>query len=189
MISALNARTPYQANRDLMHEDEIRIEHLLESNFSQTCLKSFEKITDVCRNVDDEEAIEEASPFLGKKWIDITPEIWREHWCALTFLSDQAFGYFLPSLIKASLHDYASTINAVDSCLCGMPRVSRHGEENEHNLERWRQLSISQIECVEEWISWLEKRHIKDYSTLNLAKESINQLLQGKRQQASPLGD
>jgi hypothetical protein len=171
-----------------MLEDEIRIERLLESNFDLNRPKPFEKITDVCRNAADEEAIEEASPFLGKKWIDVTPEIWREHWCALTFLSDQAFGYFLPSLIKASLHDYPSTINAVDSCLCGMPRVSQYGEKNDHNLERWRQLSISQIQCVAEWISWLEKRHIKDCSSLNLAKDSINQLLQVKTHQPPPLG-
>ena len=163
-----------------MLEDEIRIERLLESNFEQICQKPFEKIADVCRNADDEESTEEGSPFLGKKWVDITPLIWREHWCALTFLSDQAFGYFLPSLIKASLYDYASTINAVDSCLCGMPRVSQYGEENGHNLERWRQLSISQIQCVKEWISWLEKRHIKDCSSLNLAKDSIDQLLRFK---------
>lgn len=170
-----------------MLEDEIRIERLLGINFAQTRLKPFEEITEVCRNVDDEEAIEEASPFLGKKWIEIKPEIWREHWCALTFLSDQAFSYFLPSLIKASLHDYASTINAVDSCLCGMPRVSRYGEVNAHNLKRWQRLSISQIECVEEWISWLEKLHITNCLSLNLARDSIGQLLQIKRHQAPPL--
>lgn len=175
MINALSAKTQYQTNPEQMSQGNRKIEILLERDFEQIPSRSFDRITNVCRNVDDEEAIEEASPFLGRKWIEITPDIWREHWSALAFLSDQAFVYFLPSLIKSSFVDFASTINAVDSFLFDLSRV--FSEKGDFNRERLQQLSIAQLECVKEWIAWLEKNHLENFSSLVLAKDNIEKLL------------
>lgn len=156
--------------------NEKEIEEKLNGCFCQDPPNAMFQLTGVCRNVADEEAVEESSVFLGKRAGDITPEIWRKSWSALSFLSDEAFVYFIPSLIRASLFDHQSTINAVDSFLFSASRITKNYTDNNAGMKRWDNLSIDQIESIQKWIDWLERFHPSDYSYLGDAKDNLERL-------------
>lgn len=174
MVAGSRTRYKLESMKDDLSS---KIQSMIENSFVKVPPAEIAQISGVCGNTRDEEAIEESEPFVGKSWNEITPNTWREHWCALSFLSDKAFSYFLPSLIQGSLRDYPKTINAIDSTLFSASRITAKIDSEFSSLIRWQNLSLSQIECVEEWIKWLQSYHAEDFSYLASASVGINRLL------------
>lgn len=76
-------------------------------------IHQFERI---CISPDDDEAYEKSIPFLGKKWRDLQPSVWRTHG-SVGFLTPEALLYYLPSLLYWAHGNYDDVSLAIDSLL------------------------------------------------------------------------
>lgn len=70
----------------------------------------------ICKAHDDDEAYEKTIVFLGKKWNELKPSVWRTHG-PVSFLNFEALIYYLPSLLYWSHVDYANVSLAFDAFL------------------------------------------------------------------------
>jgi hypothetical protein len=76
-------------------------------------IDQFERI---CKSPDDDEAYEKTIGFLGKKWNELAPIVWKTHG-PVAFLIPEALLYYIPSLLYWAHVDYKSVSLAFDSFL------------------------------------------------------------------------
>lgn len=144
---------------------------LLELFPKETAVTSY--IGLICSSIRDPEAVEETSHFLGKLWTDILPEDWRWSNAAITFFSDFAFYYFLPSIILCSFRDRNSTQLTINGLLGEVLRYSSN--PNWNRLTSWQQFNKRQLLCVASWIEKLEATTYEYYSEAE--RETLNAFL------------
>jgi len=116
----------------------------------------------LCINPNDEEAVEEISIFAGKVWWEISASDWRQHWSAIAFLSDIGIHAFIPSLIVDSICNFDDCNLAVDGLifeLTGRPDLDLR--------QRLGLLTQVQIDCVDEWFSWIALKHADSFPNVN----------------------
>ncbi|HEY1646913.1 MAG TPA: DUF6714 family protein [Terracidiphilus sp.] len=63
------------------------------------------KVVDMEGRFQVDSDVEAALWFEGRGWREITTTDWEQHSCAVFFLSDEAFAYYLPSLLILTIKD------------------------------------------------------------------------------------
>lgn len=134
-------------------------------------------IHDLCRSVSfvDTEGLESTLPFLGLRWQQVKPDIWKKCNGAISFFSDKAFHYYMPSLIYCSHRDIDATSLATIWVLydferiCDCFRDEKLEISEDSILNTYQRLSlfnIKELECMKNWFSYLkeiEEGDIEEY--------------------------
>lgn len=148
-----------------------KLEALFSSRDSCEITPSF-----VCSNQEDEEAIEETRDFFGKEWKEITPDIYERNIAAISFLTPEAFAYFLPSLIRCSRLSYDKVSVTVDKVLSNLDGRFL-GDLKSWQKNYWQSFTDSQIELILQWFDWLStrERDVDFMKQLRIARISLRE--------------
>lgn len=114
-------------------------------------VKVVDQIGLICGSLDDPEAVEETAVFLGKRREEVTPELWGKRFTAVSFFSDFAFFYFVPSIVRCSLANPLKTHLAVEGILISLLPVASDLLVDCYR-RRWKQFNSAQLEFLGCWI-------------------------------------
>jgi hypothetical protein len=107
--------------------------------------------------------VEDALAFAGKGWHEVTCEHWRKHYCAVNFLSPEAFAYFLPSLLTLTVQNPKEYPDlAVDSLINLLDRSPSTEGWNDHFSKRFLGLRSEEYEIMKEWLLFMCEK-LADY--------------------------
>ena len=105
--------------------------------------------------------VEDGLWFKGKVWRDLTAEDWRAHYCGLSYFNEEAFAYYLQSLLVLTLRDPKNYPDlAVDSFLWELD-CSPGGENLSPLSYRYLALTNEEFGALKEWIVWASE-NIRD---------------------------
>jgi hypothetical protein len=137
--------------------------------------------SEVCSDLEDEEAVQSTAPFFGISWMDVASERWRLKPSALTFFTPRAMRYYLPSLIKCSLENPENTELAVDGLIFELEEAAM-SELGRWRDSRWSMLSVAQTESVLIWLHSLEGSEGADFDRrVATAIETLRRLQRKER--------
>lgn len=118
--------------------------------------------------------------FSCQSWRDINGDLWEKYFDVMTLLSPEAFCYFLPGILKASVEEEEPNLIVAVSIVEMLDRSPDPAWWDEFFLARWPNLSRSECLVLQEWLYWLAKfkrRSVSDDSleravqTVELLKE------------------
>ena len=96
--------------------------------------------------------VEDALWFAGKDWHNLIWQDWKEHSCAITFLSRNAFAYYLPSVIFLSLQNPQDCLDAADQVIHDLD-ISPIVENWTHGvIHHYLGLYPEEYELLKEWL-------------------------------------
>lgn len=98
--------------------------------------------------------VEDGLWFQGKDWREISRENWEQRYCGLSYLSSQAFAYYLPSILILTVRDPRNSPDlAIDSFVWQLD--SSPGVENlSPSSYRYFELTDDEFDAVKEWLLW-----------------------------------
>jgi len=96
--------------------------------------------------------VEEGLWFNGRDWHDITWKDWQEHFNAITYFSNEAFAYYLPSVLLLSLENPNEILDAAQSLLLELDRSPSTEGWNESFARRLFGLRSQEYELIKEWL-------------------------------------
>jgi len=96
--------------------------------------------------------VEEALWFAGHDWHDVEWNDWKEHSCAIHFLSPEAFGYYLPSLLLVTAQDPTEWLYAVDSLIWELDLSPSVDAWPDHFARRFLALRSEELSILKEWL-------------------------------------
>jgi len=104
--------------------------------------------------------IEDALTFNGKNWREITRDHWIKYNCAFGFLSDDAFGYYLPSLLVIPLvHPLNHMDMAIDRVVHALDRTPPVTPEDFPFECRLAGLTYDEYETIKEWLLFMSENY------------------------------
>lgn len=97
----------------------------------------------------------EVMAFTDKDWLDVDCAMLEKNRDAIFWFSPEAFCYFLPAIMTASIRENKPWLLVVDA-LIGMLDMSPDPSGwDEFFLARWGTLNGKECEAVQEWLFWL----------------------------------
>jgi hypothetical protein len=98
--------------------------------------------------------VEDGLWFQGKDWREISKEDWERRYCGLSYLSAEAFAYYLPSVLILTVRDPRNSPDlAADSFVWQLD--SSPGIENLSPFcYRYLEFTDEEFEAVKEWLLW-----------------------------------
>jgi hypothetical protein len=96
--------------------------------------------------------VEEGLWFNGRDWRSITWKEWQEHFNAITYFSNEAFAYYLPSVLLLSLENPNEILDAALSVLLELDRSPSTEGWNESFARRLFGLRSQEYEIIKEWL-------------------------------------
>ncbi|MBV8113365.1 MAG: hypothetical protein JO300_01390 [Silvibacterium sp.] len=96
--------------------------------------------------------VEEALWFAGRNWRDITWQDWQQRRVALTFMSPDAFTYYLPSVLILSLKNPEETLAPAQSSIWNLDRTPSIQALDRYLIDRFRELRTEEYEVLKEWL-------------------------------------
>lgn len=97
------------------------------------------------------EDYEESSQFFGKDWHTLSPDFLHTYRDVLFWFKPEAFLYYLPAFLNASI--VADDENAI--YVHTILQLLKKKSENSFSRARWGQLSDDQIRVLHEWLKWV----------------------------------
>jgi hypothetical protein len=100
--------------------------------------------------------VEDALTFTGKDWHEITCEHWRKHYCAVSFLSPEAFAYYLPSLMSLTITNPENYPDlAVDSLINELDRSPSTVGLYDPLLKQFNGINSEEFDVIKEWLLYM----------------------------------
>lgn len=97
--------------------------------------------------------VEDALWFAGRDWRSITRDDWERHHCAVIFLSDEAFAYYLPSLLTLTVRNPEHIPGlAVDSLIDLLDRTPDISQWDLAFTSRFLRFSREEYTVLKEWL-------------------------------------
>ena len=96
--------------------------------------------------------VEEALWFAGRDWHSITWDDWQKHPVAITFLGNQAFRYYLPSVLILSLQRAEEWLNAAESLIWELDRSPSTEGWDDYFADRFLGLTSTELDVLKEWL-------------------------------------
>jgi hypothetical protein len=140
----------------------------------------------LCANLNDDESRQETLTFLNRQWSEVSSSHWREHYAAVYFFTNQAFQYYLPSILTQALADLDEVHLAVGALISSLESIGDN-ELGEWNKCRWLGLTEDQIKIVIDWLNYL-KSALGEYGLnreCEIALARLCQMRKGNRGQAT----
>lgn len=101
------------------------------------------------------DAVDETKPFSDIDWIDVTPEIFSEHFEVACCFSPEAMYYVLPAFIQCSITDIGKMELPLDYLFSMMSLERCNKSMLAWKDRRWEKLSLDQYEIVIRWLKWM----------------------------------
>ncbi len=121
-------------------------------------------------------------------WQDVTVSVWEAHSDAISLLSPEAFCYYLPGLLDASVRERQPHMIAAMTVLFMLDRTPTEELWDTHFSKRWTLLTIDELAAVEMWVEWLSSIENLAVDELGLTRALVNlELLKEKKEQGSRL--
>ncbi len=99
---------------------------------------------------------EEVMSFGGMRWQDVTFEQVERNSDAVFWFSPEAFCYYVPGILSASLKENRWDANAYDSIIGMLDRSPEPDYWDDFFHPRWTRLTVPEVDAVDAWIHWLE---------------------------------
>jgi hypothetical protein len=127
---------------------------------------------------------EEVMSFEGMRWEDVTFDHVQRDSDAVFWFAPEAFCYYLPGILMASLREDRLDANAYDSIVGMLDRSPEPAYWDDFFAPRWTLLSAPEADAVAAWLAWLEavepdafhdNTHDRARETLRLLKVAIEE--------------
>jgi hypothetical protein len=118
--------------------------------------------------------VKQALWFRDHDWHDITWQDWQQRRVAILFLSNEAFAYFLPSVLLLSLQNPNEALGAAESLIWELDRSpSKEGWSNGFE-SRFLQLRSEEFDVLKQWL--LELCEFPPYKGWDLASSGPGEI-------------
>lgn len=85
----------------------------------------------------------------------VTSENWERYSDVISWLSPEAFCYYLPGILEASIKDDKPTLIVVESIIAMLDRSPTPEWWDRFFLDRWILFTKKEFNVIQEWIVWL----------------------------------
>jgi hypothetical protein len=93
----------------------------------------------------------DVNAFLGKRWIDVNLDLWKNHYDAIFGFNIIGFKYYLPSLIRETLNNNEDSIMAIDAILNILNTSVDENIWDDFFYERFSLFNIRQLRIIQNW--------------------------------------
>jgi hypothetical protein len=123
----------------------------IETAFSHRCMPT--EVIEPEQHMRVDSDVEEALWFADRDWHDITSQDWQQRDCAVTFLSRDAFAYYLPSLLIVTVQDPQNYPDlAVGSLISSLDRSPDVAGWDDLFTRRFLGLRSEEYDAIKEWL-------------------------------------
>lgn len=98
---------------------------------------------------------EDAKFFEGKDWRDVDIESLKEHSDAVYGFAPEAFCYYLPGVMVASIKASNARLSVIDALIGSLDRSPNPDYWDEFFVARWPLLNEREVRAVQQWVLWL----------------------------------
>jgi hypothetical protein len=99
---------------------------------------------------------QEVMAFQGLRWQDVGFELVERCSDAVFWFAPEAFCYYLPGLLTASLAADSLDANACDALVGMLDRSPEPAYWDDFFAPRWTLLSAPELDAVDAWLAWFE---------------------------------
>lgn len=126
-----------------------------------------------------EDELSELSAITCLEWTEVTAEIWEKNFDVISILSPEAYCYYLPGVMKASVEDGYSNLVVVSNVIAELDRSPTPEWWDDFFLSHWPKFTVPEYKAIQEWIFWLSSLENSPYTddSLDRALETINLLI------------
>lgn len=117
------------------------------------------------------EAFDESSEFFGRSWQELDADFLERNRGVIYWFNPEAFYYYLPAFLKASLVTNDVGYCFIDSILF---LLLPPDEKEDFHLARWRLLNDDQISVLRRWLVWLSDMAQANGSLQHEANEGLD---------------
>lgn len=96
--------------------------------------------------------VEETLWFTGRDWRSITWNDWRDRYGAIFFLSDQAFAYYVQSLLCVTVEKPTDSLLAAEAVINALDRSPTTDGWDAYFRGRYTALTPAELDCLENWL-------------------------------------
>lgn len=114
--------------------------------------------------------IEDLKLFANFSRYETTGDIWEKFFDIYCFFSAEAFCYYLPGIIRASLDDDEPNLIVISSIINELDRSSDQEAWDELFLDRWSLLTHPELCVVQDWVWWLSSKNNTSFSDDSLMR-------------------
>jgi len=131
--------------------DALRVSNLVRTSFSQR-VRPVKATNSLELSSDEQENLKEIFQF---SWKETSAKDWERLSDVVSWFSPEAFCYYLPGIIVASIEENCPTLTAVCNLLFMLDRTPSLELWDNFFFERWTLLNSQELEAVATWIHWL----------------------------------
>lgn len=162
-------------------DDEILLK--IQSAFSERTLPSLVIPTDVPPT----DIYQDADNFLGKKWDSISCEELEKNPAATSGFTPQAFCYYLPGIMSASIRERRPDLIANAALVYMLDRSNTPSSWDNFFIERWGALNCAECRAVQLWILWLADANPAEFTDSELSRSFDTLEILSHRGTATPI--
>jgi len=96
--------------------------------------------------------VEEALWFSGRDWRQLTWQNWQEHSSAILFFDQEAFAYYLPSVLLLSAQNPNEWLYAAFSLINELDRIPDAEGWTEDSISRFLILNAAELDVLKDWL-------------------------------------
>ncbi|MCA9681975.1 MAG: hypothetical protein KC457_07245 [Myxococcales bacterium] len=115
------------------------------------------------------EAYEEASEYFGRTREELSPEFLEQNRGVIFWFTPEAFLYYLPAFLRASVETDDEDALYIHSFLF----LLRPNDQEDFARARWGLLNDKQVTALREWLEWLRDKASNDKILRNEAEEAL----------------
>jgi hypothetical protein len=118
-------------------------------------------------NPADWEAQEIAVAFRGRHWTALPPEVLRCHDSSLTYFTPEAYRFYLPAYLLASLRPYDPSIDRIhihQRVVWSLTPPKHNGPDMDRFLRKVSDLTPEQKVAVRDFLLWFVRKQVKHRS-------------------------
>lgn len=112
---------------------------------------------------DDPECLEIRAAFKGKRWEEVPLPVLDYHYSSLSFFSPEAYRYYLPAFLLASVLSYRAAGMVPGATVFSLTAPRTQGKIMDWFLERIRGLTPSQKAVIKEFLEFMDLEHGPDF--------------------------
>ncbi|MBZ5789727.1 hypothetical protein K8353_06350 [Burkholderia contaminans] len=106
---------------------------------------------------------DDALHFSNLLWNETTAHDWTKYPDAIYRFTPEAFGYFLPGIMRVSVEENQVLLTVIESLMGSLDRSPVAEYWDDHFLQRWPELTDIECDAVIEWILWLNEHPLSPF--------------------------